>query len=1063
MPNCKINECTLEALTDDENCILHSKKDKNEDLFKREFIKHIQKTWILSDIVFNIPINFAEFPNIIQKQFIIKESTFLCNVSFKNIIFENKVSLYNVNFEDGADFSYAEFKENVELKNVKFIKYKNKSNKATFEKTKFYKDVNFLYTHFDHVKFSETKFKEKVNFLNSGIGKNSYFYGIDFEDDCQFNNTNFYETYYHESKDSFFEKITFKNLRIENCVFHNNIKFGENVVFNGFCNILNSNFNEILDISNKTFSKELSFENSTIEGEFIFIGNKCNKSANFSGVTFKDEAHFSNTHFYKRTYLSANSKKLNFYHTSFDEFVDFIGFDSLKPLNLQEVLFYESKSNGLRFKNVTFGKLSFEDCPILEGDFYIEGKCIFNGEVTIKRCHDFNCNLYIKNSYFDGEVTFEFSDFKKIVFIENNHFNRKTNFKDSKFKGLRATENIFNEFDINSSYFMEGIVFFTKTIFNNKFLFNNKNFMEEVSFEGSTFEESFESSEINFAKEVNFCGATFKKDVLISESTFKEKVNFEDCSFANLISLKKLKFEKELNFKVKLNVLINLVTYYGKINFIDLIFNDKTNFSDVSFNDFNMENIDFLDRINFFKCVFNENTNFSKITFGDSVNFEEAKFIKEVSFSNVIFKSKSNLYNTTFNMETSFTESTFKEKVNFKNTKFPQKEKIDFSGTIFEKDVNFSEKCFNEVKFEQARFEGGADFSNVTFNKDTKFSFCTFKGNTSYFINISANSKEFTFNGSQFLSKIIFANDNFLPDGKPREEIFKNSIVDFSNINLEPSKSLCFRNADLSHCKFLNTDLRETEFTNVLWEFNEKKTVNTRKERTRIYDEISSKTALPYEKLEKLYRDLKINYENRKDFFQAGEFHISEKEMKYQNPNTSFGNKLLLFIYWVSSKYGESVVRPFIWLIVILGLSSVSFIFFESKYSDPNCKSSPTLTIKEEIKIVPVIKNEEINKGKNSKNNENTLQKPLQINNYITDKKITSETNKGGDCKHTLEMNFSDWVIALHYSIRMMLLMKTEIIEPSVNAYFVQTLLTLLSPFFLGLLALAIRQRLKRF
>ena len=55
----------------------------------------------------------------------------------------------------------------------------------------------------------------------------------------------------------------------------------------------------------------------------------------------------------------------------------------------------------------------------------------------------------------------------------------------------------------------------------------------------------------------------------------------------------------------------------------------------------------------------------------------------------------------------------------------------------------------------------------------------------------------------------------------------------------------------------------------------------------------------------------------------------------------------------------------------------------------------------------------------------------------------------------------SEWLSALHYSFRVMTLLKPDDLMPMGFAQVVQTLQSLLGPLFLGLFALAVRQRLK--
>lgn len=60
-------------------------------------------------------------------------------------------------------------------------------------------------------------------------------------------------------------------------------------------------------------------------------------------------------------------------------------------------------------------------------------------------------------------------------------------------------------------------------------------------------------------------------------------------------------------------------------------------------------------------------------------------------------------------------------------------------------------------------------------------------------------------------------------------------------------------------------------------------------------------------------------------------------------------------------------------------------------------------------------------------------------------------------------LDVHDWRLATHYSLRVMTLIKTEgLAAPIGHSGFVTTLESLFGPAFLGLFALALRQRLKR-
>ncbi|MFZ2087710.1 MAG: hypothetical protein WAU47_03965, partial [Desulfobaccales bacterium] len=68
-----------------------------------------------------------------------------------------------------------------------------------------------------------------------------------------------------------------------------------------------------------------------------------------------------------------------------------------------------------------------------------------------------------------------------------------------------------------------------------------------------------------------------------------------------------------------------------------------------------------------------------------------------------------------------------------------------------------------------------------------------------------------------------------------------------------------------------------------------------------------------FSRIEKLYRELKINYERQEDYKNAGDFHYGEMEMhRRANPN-----QIWYHFYWGLSGYGE---RPFRALVCLMAL-----------------------------------------------------------------------------------------------------------------------------------------------
>ena len=153
-------------------------------------------------------------------------------------------------------------------------------------------------------------------------------------------------------------------------------------------------------------------------------------------------------------------------------------------------------------------------------------------------------------------------------------------------------------------------------------------------------------------------------------------------------------------------------------------------------------------------------------------------------------------------------------------------------------------------------------------------------------------------------------------------------------------------------------------------------------------------------RIERIYRELKQNYEDRRDYGRAGDFHYGEKEMQRRNPETSRGFRVLLALYWLSSGYGERYLRPLIGVGVLLAVCT--FDYLTLGLSPDKGVSTLSLT------------------------------------------------------------NVWDWLQATHYSFRVMTFLRPTDFVPVGYAKVVHTIQSLLGPIFIGLFALAVRQRLKR-
>jgi uncharacterized protein YjbI with pentapeptide repeats len=372
----------------------------------------------------------------------------------------------------------------------------------------------------------------------------------------------------------------------------------------------------------------------------------------------------------------------------------------------------------------------------------------------------------------------------------------------------------------------------------------------------------------------------------------------------------------------------------------------------------------FTEWTSFFGASFNEGPDFSRADFKKGADFSGAAFAKGANFSDASFGNKISFIGACFTAKADFTGVTFAEIVYFLRTVFT--EQADFNRAIFTRAAQFLGTRFKQVDFSHATFTQGAEFVGVSFTEKANFFHAKFQGKT-------------FFESVEELGHTT--------------RIFSGTDVDFRRVTIEPLDGLVFRNADLQQCRLLYTDLRKAEFTDVKWPEIEGRSA------LRDQDEALYKGKPPWSLIEQLYRQLKQNYEDRRDYERAGDFHYGEKEMRRKNSRR--GLWFFLTVYWLVSRYGERYWRPLICAVVLLVICTVGYVL---------------------LGLTP-----------------------------------TKGAGLALDWK-----NGWDWLRAALYSFQVMTLLKPIDLEPIGYAKLVHAAESLLGPVLLGLFALALRQRLKR-
>lgn len=328
-------------------------------------------------------------------------------------------------------------------------------------------------------------------------------------------------------------------------------------------------------------------------------------------------------------------------------------------------------------------------------------------------------------------------------------------------------------------------------------------------------------------------------------------------------------------------------------------------------------------------------------------------------------------------------EQTVEERVNTKGNEidlrgcyFPKNfNKEYFKDRQFDRPVYFGDSTFSQraifirsvflkkASFARVTFEEGADFSSVKFFDESLFSMAKFlqqRGSfywvefakSSYFLGTTFE-KGGDFSLAKFKDGVIFAPVRWR---KGKEEIIK----EHERINITFDEHTIFRytrflgevifqEVNLSNCSFIHSNIDQVYFNNC--RFKEHKDCLWGRilysKRNVLRDEVNADEmvskgpkniqmrAEEYEPVRLLYVRLKRNFEDKKDWDRAGDFHYGEMECQRKmmagqwGPNVLFLKAVYNFYYWASG-YSERPLKAFCWLIFLPFVFTLAYYWLDT-------------------------------------------------------------------------------------------------------------------------------------
>lgn len=235
---------------------------------------------------------------------------------------------------------------------------------------------------------------------------------------------------------------------------------------------------------------------------------------------------------------------------------------------------------------------------------------------------------------------------------------------------------------------------------------------------------------------VTYDNVLIKGDLNLSDLDIKsEDFKLTDYEFGALHKSKKT--VKVVDCPIR----ITNSTIEGKVNFVEVMFNDE-----IRFNNTNFKDVDFTSSI--FNCLpifdgstfngvslfiasrFNRPASFFQTTFNGPVEFD-GSVMNGAYFQESIFNNSASFMNSIFSSSISFDKSKFFGPAEFSSSDFQYP--ADFVSSYFNQSATFKCSRFNRsVYFRQAKFRGPAVFVGANFLKGVYFEYASFYGITDF-------------------------------------------------------------------------------------------------------------------------------------------------------------------------------------------------------------------------------------------------------------------------------------------------------------------------------------------
>lgn len=348
--------------------------------------------------------------------------------------------------------------------------------------------------------------------------------------------------------------------------------------------------------------------------------------------------------------------------------------------------------------------------------------------------------------------------------------------------------------------------------------------------------------------------------------------------------------------------------------------------------------------------------NYESWVFNVKCTFEDATFTRKADFSRATFVFDARFPEAKFKNGADFRRATFKGVANFFQASFIPEPISPGMTDIDPSDVHL----LSSGDFRWVAFKSDAFFSKATFQQVGTFHAAEFKRAARFVETRFVQIGDFT--RGQFFGATEFRGTNFRQDaGRVPGPVF--SWAEFHK-----PEAVVFFDCHLGQALFHNCDVSKFVFSSVEWRrrkdggkrmvFEEIVDVSQTAPKpddsptTRLYHHLYQTFVKPlqptaananertYPLIAELYQQLKKNYDGKKDYGTAGDFHYGEMEMRRQaSPRKNLLARCLHhhlgLVAWYkhASHYGESYVRPAMLFLEVVLIFALLYPFAGLRYA----------------------------------------------------------------------------------------------------------------------------------